>query len=84
MPEKPKGDFFKSVDNDKSILRYTARLNTKVPEDVDRRFIISFYLGSDSLSIYEPAIKNSGLVSGPFLERRKYKNVDNNGEFLNP
>ncbi len=55
VPKKPKGDFFKSVDNDKKILRYTARFNTRVPEDVDRRFIISFYLGDDSISIYEPA-----------------------------
>lgn len=44
IPKKPKGDFFKSVDNDKKILRYTARFNTRVPEDIDRRFIISFYL----------------------------------------
>jgi len=28
------------VDNDKKVLRYTARFNTRVPEDVDRRFII--------------------------------------------
>ena len=43
VPKKPKIDFFKYVDNDKKILRYTARFNTKVPEDLDRRFIISFY-----------------------------------------
>lgn len=83
-PEKPKGNFFKSVDNDKKILRYTARFNTRVPEDVDRRFIISFYLGDDSISIYEPAQKNSGIIPGPFLQRRKYKNVDNNNEFITP
>lgn len=44
IPKKPKGDFFKSVDNDKKVLRYNARFNTRVPEDIDRRFIISFYL----------------------------------------
>merc|ERR1712166_1650770 len=27
IPKKPKGDFFKSVDNDKKILRYTARFS---------------------------------------------------------
>lgn len=76
VPKKPKIDFFKYVDNDKKILRYTARFNTKVPEDVDRRFIISFYLADDTISIFEPAQKNSGILEGPFLERRKYKNVD--------
>jgi hypothetical protein len=40
IPEKPKKDFFKAVDNEGKILRFTARLNTRVPEDVDRRFII--------------------------------------------
>lgn len=84
IPKKPKGDFFKSVDNDKKILRYTARFNTRVPEDVDRRFIISFYLGDDSISIYEPAQKNSGILEGPFLRRYKYKNADNNNEFITP
>jgi len=53
--KKPKIDFFKFVDNDKKVLRFTARLNTKVPEDFDRRFIISFYLANDTISIFEPA-----------------------------
>jgi len=84
VPDRPKGDFFKNLDNDKTILRFTARFNTRVPEDVDRRFIISFYLADDSIAIYEPEQKNSGIVSGKFLERRKYKNFDKNGEWLTP
>jgi len=84
IPKKPKIDFFKYVDNDKKILRYTARFNTKVPEDVERRFIISFYLADDTISIFEPAQKNSGIIEGPFLERRKYKNVDKFEQFITP
>jgi hypothetical protein len=84
IPKKPKGDFFKSVDNDKKILRYTARFNTTIPEDVDRRFIISFYLSDDSISVYEPAVKNSGIIPGPLLRRGKYKNVDKNNAFITP
>jgi len=84
IPKKPKMDFFKYVDNDNKILRYTSRLNTKVPEDVDRRFIISFYLANDTISIYEPAQKNSGITEGPFLQRDKYKNVENNMAFITP
>ena len=83
-PKKPKGDFFKSVDNDRKILRYNARFNTRVPEDIERRFIISFYLADDSISIYEPAVKNSGIIEGPFLKRNKYKNVDNFNAFITP
>lgn len=84
VPKKPKIDFFKYVDNDKKILRYTARFNTKVPEDIDRRFIVSYYLADDTISIFEPAQKNSGIIEGPFLKRNKYKNVDKNYEFINP
>lgn len=84
LPEKPKKDFFKYVDNDKKVLRYTARFNTQVPEDMDRRFIISYYLADDTLSIFEPAQKNSGVVEGKFLERRKYKNKHNGDKFVNP
>ena len=84
QPDKPKRDFFKYVDNDKKILRFTARFNTRVPEDLDRRFIISFYLADDTISIYEPAQKNSGIIEGKFLERGKYKNVDKNMALLTP
>lgn len=84
VPQKPKVDFFKSVDNDKNVLRFTARFNTRVPEDIDRRFIVSFYLADDSISIYEPALKNSGIIPGKFLHRRKYKNVDKANAIITP
>ena len=83
-PKKPKRDFFKYVDNDGKILRFTAKFNTQVPEDVDRRFIISYYLADDTISIFEPAQKNSGIVEGKFLERNKYKNRWNSENFITP
>jgi hypothetical protein len=66
FPDKPKGEFFKYVDNDKKILRFTARFNTRVPEDVDSKFIISFYLSDDTIKIFEPGQKNSGITEGKF------------------
>jgi len=84
VPQRPKVDEFKALDNDKKILRLTARFNTKVPEDVDRRFIISFYLSDDTISIYEPLQKNSGIVHGKFLERAQYKNVDDLPNIITP
>lgn len=38
------------------------------PEDVGRRFIISYRLADEMLSIYEPPIRNSGIIGGKFLE----------------
>lgn len=84
VPKKPKSDLFKSVDNEKKVLRYTVRFNTRVPEDVDRRFIISFYLSDDAISIYEPPVKNSGIIPSPVLRRGKYKNFDKNNAFITP
>jgi hypothetical protein len=84
VPQAPKQDEFKFLDNDKKILRWTAKFNTRIPEDLDRRFIISFYLSDDSLSIYEPEQKNSGIIPGKFLERKKYKSDQVSHEFITP
>ena len=41
-------------------------------------------MGDDTISIYEPAVKNSGIIEGPFLRRNKYKNVEKHNEFITP
>jgi hypothetical protein len=38
IPEKPKKDFFKSVDNEGKILRFTARFNRSVENDFSKPF----------------------------------------------
>lgn len=65
--------------------------NTTKPEDKDRVFVITYFLNDDSILIYEPTVRNSGILwinlgipDGKFLEKRKYKNVNNNGEFFTP
>ena len=42
--------------------------------DGDRRFILSYFMSDDTISLYEPAIKNSGITGGKFLERTRYAN----------
>ena len=34
--------------------------------------------------VYEPTVRNSGIPDGKFLERAKYKNVNNNSKFFAP
>ena len=42
--------------------------------DRERRFVVSFYVADQTLSVYEPVVPNSGLQGGKFLERaRVYK-----------
>ncbi|KRX06660.1 hypothetical protein PPERSA_13139 [Pseudocohnilembus persalinus] len=82
-PKAPRKDFFKWVDNQVN-LRFWAKFNTKKPEDVNRRFIITYFLNDDSLMVYEPDQRNSGQVSGKFLERKKYKNIQKNNQIFQP
>jgi len=75
--KKPKKDIFKYIANDKIILRFYAKMNTKIAEDESRRFLISFFMADDSIQVYELNNKNSGIMEGRFLERGKYKNEEN-------
>jgi len=52
---------------DNSALRYEATLDTEIPEDKLRSFIISYRLADDMVSVYEPPQHNSGTTQGKFL-----------------
>ena len=60
IPKQPLKDFYKFVDKDTIILRFLAKFNSKIPEDQDRKFLISFFLSDDTVKIYEMPNKNSG------------------------
>jgi len=51
IPQPPKKDFFKWVDQQIS-LRFNAIFANPKPEDSNRKFIITYYLNDDSLQIY--------------------------------
>lgn len=75
LPKPPKPDFVKLTQFDKKVLRFRARLvdSPDAPPvtqaDVERSFVVSFFLTDDTLSVYEPAIRNTGFPGGKFLER---------------
>jgi len=48
-------------------------------EDNDRKFVISFFCGNDSIKVFLAADKNSGIWGGVFLEREKFRK--DNGEY---
>jgi len=39
--------------------------------DKDRRFILSYFVADDTISVFEPPVRNSGIIGGKFLERQK-------------
>ena len=56
------------------ILRFEAKVISTEPDDENRKFIISFYCGDDTIQVYESCDKNSGRVGGKFMEKKKHKN----------
>jgi hypothetical protein len=75
MPKVPKQDFKKLMENDGVCMRFMAKFVNPKPEDRERSFIVTFWLGDDTMSIFEKYERNSGFVGGKFLERSRVKNA---------
>lgn len=41
------------------------------PDDKKRRFALSYFLATDMMSIYEPPVRNSGIIGGKFLGKTR-------------
>ncbi|KAJ3077039.1 EF-hand domain-containing member C2 [Podochytrium sp. JEL0797] len=54
-------------------LRFLAVLKTTKQVDTERKFVISLYLADDSVSVFEPHQRNSGIVGGKYLEKGKIR-----------
>lgn len=78
IPKPPRRDFIKFMEKDRhgldsNVLRFLARMDTTKPIDQDRRFIISYFLSDDTILVFEPPVRNSGIIGGKFLERGRVK-----------
>jgi hypothetical protein len=71
VPEPPKKDYIKLMENEHKVLRYEAVLETSSVEDQGRKFIISYRLSDDTVGVYEPPMRNSGIIGGKFLENSR-------------
>lgn len=76
IPKPPRKDFKKLMNKDNMVLRFFGRLDTKRSIDAGRSFIIYYYLADDTILVFEPHQRNSGIVGGKFLERMKIKRPD--------
>lgn len=57
------------------------------PEDKDRKFIIIYRLADDMITIYEPPVRNAGILCGKFLQRTRVQKPGtptDNPEFYSP
>jgi hypothetical protein len=58
------------------ILSFVASLLSGGIDDIDRRFVLSYYVSDQTLKVTEPPVRNSGFTGGVFLSRRAIKNED--------
>lgn len=80
-PKVPRRDFVKLMENDKKMLRFTAKLHNAAPLDASRQFIITYYLADDTIAVFEKAMRNSGIIGGKWLSRARLKNLDTSKYF---
>ncbi|XP_057573300.1 EF-hand domain-containing family member C2 [Hippopotamus amphibius kiboko] len=78
VPTPPQRNFKKFMEYDSygnisNILRFFAKLITHKCADMERMFVISYFLSDDTLSVFEPIERNSGHTGGMFLKRIRVK-----------
>lgn len=62
------------------MLSFLASLASGGIDDVDRRFVITYYVQDNTIKILEPPVRNSGFNGGVFLSRRPVKHA--NGDLI--
>jgi hypothetical protein len=51
------------------MLRFEAKLESIWPSDKDRKFVFTYFLADDTITIFEPVPANAGRMGGRFLIR---------------
>jgi EF-hand domain-containing protein 1 len=73
-PKVPKKDMHKIFVNQGKILRFTAKFANPSVHDAGRLFIINYYLIDDQIMVHEPPARNTGILTGRYLEKNTYYN----------
>jgi hypothetical protein len=75
IAKAPKKDFVKMLANEGKVLRFLAKMIPKNEKDLNatRTFVIRFYLADDTVDVYEPPQRNSGMLGGKFMKRQEAK-----------
>jgi hypothetical protein len=69
----PHKDMRKFIAHSQDVLRFRAKPITDKANDASRTFIIAYYVGDDTIAVFEPPQRNSGTMGGKFLQRGTYK-----------
>ncbi|GAB0095610.1 EF-hand domain-containing family member C2 [Sergentomyia squamirostris] len=71
-PKAPQEVTKKFLSSESQILRFGAKIISKIAENCERIFIITFHLSDDTISVYEKPIRNSGFTGGKFLHKKQF------------
>jgi len=80
--QPPKKNIIKMLENDHIVLRFVANMESKYKQNQDRRFILSYHVNDDKISIYEPMQRNSGITNGYFAKVFKKTAGITGGKYL--
>jgi hypothetical protein len=67
----PKVDFKRMMAFDGVAIRFSAVLDSPRQLDRDRRFIVSLFPSDDTVSVFEPRQRNSGILGGKFMDKSR-------------
>ena len=74
VPKPVKRDMLRFLENQGQTLRFKGKFHSpRTQADAERRFVFTFYMEDLTVSIFEPAVANSGVIGGKYLERGEYK-----------
>eukprot|EP01062_Namystynia_karyoxenos_P082827 TRINITY_DN9404_c0_g1_i1.p1 TRINITY_DN9404_c0_g1~~TRINITY_DN9404_c0_g1_i1.p1 ORF type:complete len:804 (+),score=338.97 TRINITY_DN9404_c0_g1_i1:88-2412(+) len=77
MLKAPKKDYEKLLRDGHKVLRFRATLHdSDAPEDEGREFVINFYMATSEVEVIEHSVRNSGIIAGKFLSKRKLYRED--------
>ena len=74
VPTAVQRDMLRFMENQGKTLRFQGQFkDPATPADSERRFVFTYYLEDEMTAIFEPPIRNSGVIGGKFLSRGRYK-----------
>lgn len=80
-PKPPAQDMVKRMTMSDVVLRYEAKPENGVPEDVNRTFVIGVFMRDDEVGVWEKMVRNSGFWSGKFSAKSRKINPENGERF---
>mmetsp|Transcript_17335 Transcript_17335/g.30925 ORF Transcript_17335/g.30925 Transcript_17335/m.30925 type:complete len:752 (-) Transcript_17335:1054-3309(-) len=75
----PKRDMKKYMEHANNQLKFQLKFARPDACNDIRKFVLTYYLSDDTISIFEPAQRNSGIIGGKFLQRQLVKKVGPDG-----